>query len=79
MTRKYVGDMFACMATAQHDLIETRLPPGESLRAFVSRRRRSGLGWRAIANQLNDITGVYTSHTTLRRWFGGTTAEKRPA
>lgn len=66
--------MFDCnihgMATAQHDLIEAKLPTGETLRAFVAKRRRRGAGWRSIANELSDTTGVYTSHTTLRRWFG---------
>lgn len=60
------------MATAQHDLIEAKLPSGMTLRAFVAQRRRRGAGWRSIANELNDATGVYTSHTTLRRWFGST-------
>lgn len=59
------------MATAQHDLIEAKLPTGETLRAFVAKRRRRGAGWRSIANELSDTTGVHTSHTTLRRWFGG--------
>ena len=64
------------MATAQHDLIEAKLPPGESVRAFVSRRRRHGSGWRSIAADLSDQTGVHTSHTTLRRWFGDKTSKK---
>ncbi|WGH20068.1 helix-turn-helix DNA binding domain protein [Gordonia phage Tarzan] len=67
------------MATAQHELIEHHLPPGMSLRRYVATKRRAGLGWRALADALAADTGVHISHTTLRRWFGGTTAEKRPA
>ena len=65
------------MATAQHDLIEVKLPPGETVRAFVAKRRRHGAGWRSLANQLCDQTGVYTSHTTLRRWFGDSVPAKK--
>ena len=77
MTSKNITDMFVGMATAQHDLIEAKLPPGETVRAFVAKRRRHGAGWRSVANQLCDQTGVYTSHTTLRRWFGDSTGQKK--
>ena len=57
------------MSTAQHELIDAKLPPGTTLRVLVSHRRRSGVGWRAISNEVRDSTGVFVSHTTLRRWF----------
>lgn len=56
------------MATAARELIESRLT-GVSLTGFVSQRRRAGVGWRLLADEINEITGYPISHATLRRWF----------
>ncbi|MBB3039417.1 hypothetical protein [Hoyosella altamirensis] len=56
------------MATPTRELIELRLP-GVSLAAFVSQRRRAGVGWRLLADEVTELTGVTVSFATLRRWF----------
>ncbi|GAA3176029.1 hypothetical protein GCM10020255_067210 [Rhodococcus baikonurensis] len=68
LTIKHVTDMFLAMATAARELIESRLT-GTSLAAFVSQRRRAGVGWRRLADEINEITGYPVSHQTLTRWF----------
>lgn len=51
------------------ELLEHRLPAGRSLAAYVATKRKQGIGWRRIADQLHSDTGVAVSHATLRRWF----------
>ncbi|QMU22537.1 hypothetical protein [Gordonia rubripertincta] len=63
------------MATAARELIESRLP-GTSLAAFVSQRRRQGVGWRRLAAEVHEITAYPVSHATLRRWFPDAPARK---
>lgn len=58
-----------CMATAMRELLEHRLPPGQSLAGYIAVNRKRGIGWRRIADQLHSDTGVAVSHATLRRWF----------
>lgn len=51
-------------------LIEDRL--GRPLAEFVAERHRPyvhGSGWRRIAADVLDATGVGVSHETLRAWF----------
>lgn len=62
------------MATALRDLVEVQLPKGQTLTQFVGIRRRRGLGWRRIANEIADTTGVVVSEATLRNWFPGKAA-----
>lgn len=57
------------VATAMRELLEHRLPAGRSLASYVATRRKQGVGWRRIADQLHSDTGVAVSHATLRRWF----------
>lgn len=57
-----------CMATATHHLIEHQLK-GTSLRGLVFTRRRAGVSWQAIANEVRDLTGVIVSRETLRNWY----------
>lgn len=57
------------MASPLRKAAEHRLPPGRTLSTFVSIRRRRGKGWRRIAAELRDETGLSISHVTLRRWF----------
>lgn len=57
------------MATAMRELLEHRLPAGQSLPSYVATKRKQGLGWRRLADQLHSDTGVAVSHATLRRWF----------
>lgn len=57
-----------CMATATHHLIEHQLK-GTSLRGLVFTRRRAGVSWQAIANEVRDLTGVIVSRVTLRNWY----------
>jgi len=57
------------MATATRELIEIKFPPGKTLAGLVSTRRRQGIGWRRIADEVTDTTGVPVSFATIRRWF----------
>lgn len=57
------------MATAMRELLEHRLPAGRSLASYITLRRKQGIGWRRIADDLHTDTGVAVSHATLRRWF----------
>ncbi|WP_097212020.1 MULTISPECIES: hypothetical protein [unclassified Rhodococcus (in: high G+C Gram-positive bacteria)] len=57
------------MPTPTRELIELRLPAGMNLSGFVAQRRRSGAGWRLMADEVLEATGVFVSHQTLRRWF----------
>ena len=57
-----------CMATPTRELIELRLT-GQSLAAYVAKKRRAGQGWRRIADDLYGDSGVAVSHTTIARWF----------
>ena len=61
------------MATPTRELIELRLT-GQSLAAYVARKRRAGWGWRRIADDLYETSGVAVSHTTIARWFPEKTA-----
>lgn len=54
--------------TATKQLIDDRLV-GRSLDAVVSRMRRNGDGWRAIAREIGELTGVHVSSETVRRWY----------
>lgn len=56
------------MATPTRELIELRLT-GQSLAAYVAKKRRAGRGWRRIADDLYEDSGVPVSHTTIARWF----------
>lgn len=56
------------MATPTRELIELRLT-GQSLAAYVARKRRAGQGWRRIADDIYADSGVAVSHTTVARWF----------
>jgi hypothetical protein len=42
---------------------------GTTLAAYVAQRRASGTGWRALATDLTEATGVEVSHEALRSWF----------
>jgi len=57
------------MATAMRELVELKLPPGRTLASYVAVKRRQGIGWRRIADDLHRDTGVMVSFATLRRWF----------
>lgn len=57
------------MPTATRELLELKLPPGRTLAAYVAAKRRNGIGWRRLADELYADTGVLVSFTTLRRWF----------
>jgi len=48
-------------------VIELKL--GRPLSEHVVESRRKGLGWRPIAAQITDETGVKVSWETLRSWF----------
>lgn len=56
------------VATAMRELLEHRLT-GRSLASYVAVKRKQGIGWRRLADQLHSDTGVAVSHATLRRWF----------
>ena len=56
------------MATPTRELIELRLT-GQSLAAYVAKKRRAGWGWRRIADGIYEDSGVPVSHTTVSRWF----------
>ena len=47
-------------------LIETKL--GQPLVEYVRASRSIGQGWRAIATEIEQRTGVEVSHETLRFW-----------
>ncbi|CCW09874.1 hypothetical protein [Rhodococcus aetherivorans] len=49
--------------------MELRLPPGRTLAAYVATKRKQGLGWRRLADEIVTDTGVPVSFTTLKRWF----------
>lgn len=66
------------MATPTRELIETRLP-GVSLAALVAQRRKAGIGWRRLADEVLEITGYPVSHATLRRWFPNAPKPSPPA
>lgn len=57
------------MATAMRELVELKLPAGRTLSSYVATKRRQGHGWRRIADDLYQDTGVMVSFATLRRWF----------
>lgn len=52
--------------TAQQTLIELRL--GTDLTGFISRERAAGKGWRPIATEISERTGIQVSHETVRKW-----------
>jgi hypothetical protein len=52
--------------SARYLLIQVRL--GRDLAQYVE-ARRPGDGWRAIAADLSQVTGISVSHETLRAWF----------
>lgn len=56
--------------SAKRQLIEDRL--GRPLADFVAERHRPYVrnsGWRTIAADVKEATGVVVSHETLRAWF----------
>lgn len=54
-------------------LIEERLDG--TLADFVAQRRERGAGWRAIATDLTDKTGIEISHQGVRKWYSGADTE----
>lgn len=53
------------------ELVSVKL--GRSLAEYVSEKRaveRPRWGWRLIAQQLKDDTGLDLSHEALRNWYG---------
>lgn len=53
--------------TAKQELLELRL--GSLLSEYVRERRARGAGWRPIADDLRQATGVEVSWETLRSWY----------
>lgn len=56
--------------TAKHQLVEDRL--GQPLDAFIASRYKPyirGFGWRVVAADIEQETGIVVSHETLRSWF----------
>jgi hypothetical protein len=50
-----------------YDLIEERLD-GQTLAEYVA-ENYAELGWRAMARDLHQRTGIQISYNTLRAWF----------
>lgn len=55
--------------TPTQELIEIRMPAGQTLAGLVLQRRKAGIGWRRIADEIGNSTGVIVSHATVKRWF----------
>ena len=55
--------------TPTQELIEIRMPAGQTLAGLVLQRRKAGVGWRRIADEIGNTTGVVVSHATIQRWF----------
>lgn len=53
--------------TRLHRLIDRSL--GRPLADLVAERRAEQAGWRSIATEVEDKTGVEVSHEALRDWF----------
>lgn len=58
--------------TATALLIEHKL--GRDLDEYVTELQGRDLGWRRIAEQVRQDTGVIVSHESLRTWFAKTEA-----
>ncbi len=63
--------------TPQQTLIELRL--GGDLTGFIRRNRAEGKGWRPIAVEISDRTGISVSHEAVRQWYGESTPLARIA
>jgi hypothetical protein len=55
------------MPTAKQQYADHLL--GGKLAEFVAERRAAGAGWRRIATDLRETTGISASHETVRSWF----------
>lgn len=62
------------MRTPLQQLVDARLGENRSLDEFVAARRHAGRSWRAIAEELNAVTGMHehVNHANLHRWYAGT-------
>jgi hypothetical protein len=58
--------------TTTAQLIEHKL--GRDLGQYVAEMQTRDLGWRRIAQQIREDTGVVVSHESLRSWFAKTAA-----
>lgn len=58
-------------ASVLRQLIDMELRSREpgSLATLVTRSRAAGASWRAIAQEVHDLTGQNVSDVTLCRWF----------
>jgi hypothetical protein len=41
---------------------------GEPVHDWIIAKRAMGMSWRSVANHLEDETGVYITHETIRQW-----------
>lgn len=48
-------------------LLDERLPGGAAY--WIGQQRGKGKSWRAIANEIADLTGIRVNRETLRLWF----------
>lgn len=67
LTAKPVSDSLADMRSPHYEFLQIRL--GRDLSVYIAEARRDKRGWRTIAADLSEVTGVTVSYETLRTWF----------